>query len=303
MYLRLHDINSTLITFMTAIIGENKATLREEGDSVIPYTDTHCHLDFDRFDKDRDQVIKRAWNAGLVWILNPGIDLQTNQAAIELARAFPDNISAAVGIHPNFGQPWTADILPALRDQAHQPGVVAIGEIGLDYYRQHTPFDQQRVMFIAQLTLAQELALPVILHNRDATQDLLEIIKDWQQGLIATSHPLADRPGVLHSFSADYDSALTALELNFCIGISGPVTFTNASERKKIVGQLPLERLLLETDAPFLAPHPHRGKRNEPSFIPLIAEEIARLHGTSPKQAAEITYANACRLFNLTTEF
>lgn len=268
---------------------------------MVPYTDTHCHLDFDRFEKDRDEVVKRAWNADLVWILNPGIDLHTNQSAIELAKAYPNKISAAVGIHPNFGQPWTADILPALRDQAHQPGVVAIGEIGLDYYRQYTPFDQQRVMFTTQLALAQELVLPVILHNRDATQDLLQILKDWQQGLLATDHPLARRPGVLHSFSADHDSALAALEMNFYIGISGPVTFTNASERKAIVRQLPLERLLLETDAPFLAPHPHRGQRNEPSFIPLIAEEIARLHGTSPKQVAEVTYANACRLFNLTT--
>lgn len=266
---------------------------------MISYTDTHCHLDFDRFAQDRSEVLERAWQAGLVWILNPGIDLPSNQAAIGLAAAYPTQISAAIGIHPNFGQPWTEEIRNTLRDQANQPGVVAIGETGLDYYRQHTPYDQQRSMFEAQLILAEELRLPVILHNRDAADDLLRILTDWHQGLIQSGHPLADRPGVFHSFSSDYDTALAALEMNFYIGISGPVTFTNADERKAITRQLPLERLLLETDAPFLTPHPHRGKRNEPAFIPLIAEEIARLHNTSPQHIADITYANTCRLFDL----
>jgi len=266
---------------------------------VIPYTDTHCHLNFDRFDKDRTQVLQRAWKAGIVWILNPGIDLHTNQAAIELSGAHPGRISAAVGIHPNFGQPWRADILPILREQAGEKGVVAIGEIGLDYYRQHTPFEQQRQMFTAQLGLAEELALPVILHNRDASEDLVSILRDWHRSLRQKNHPLADRPGVFHSFSSDHQTALAALEMNFLIGVSGPVTFTNAAEQKAIIRNLPLESLLLETDAPFLTPHPHRGKRNEPAFIPLIAEEIARLHNTSPKEVAEITYANACRVFNL----
>ncbi len=266
---------------------------------MIPYTDTHCHLDFDRFSKDRPQVLKRAWKAGLIWILNPGIDLHTNQAAIDLANIYPQEISASVGIHPNFGQPWTRDILPALREQATQPGVVAIGEIGLDYYRQHTPFSQQREMFEAQLTLAEELALPVILHNRDSSQDLLSILKVWHQGLINSGHPLAARPGVFHSFSADHDTALTALEMSFYIGISGPVTFKNAAAQKSITRNLPLDCLLLETDAPFLTPHPHRGKRNEPAYIPLIAEEIAQLHETSPKHVAEVTCMNACELFKL----
>jgi TatD DNase family protein len=266
---------------------------------MLPYTDSHCHLDFDRFEKDRPQVLQRAWEAGLVWILNPGIDLQTNQAAVALAQAHPARISAAVGIHPNYGQPWTQDLLNTLRDQALQPGVVAIGEIGLDHYRQHTPHDQQQEMFMAQLSLAQELSLPVILHNRDAAQDMLTILTAWHQDLVHTSHPLADRPGVFHSFSADAETASAALEMNFYIGIGGPVTFNNAADRKAITRNLPLDRLLLETDAPFLTPHPHRGKRNEPAYIPLIAQEIARLHNTVPKTVAEITYANACRLFNL----
>jgi len=266
---------------------------------VIPYTDTHCHLDFERFEKDRGQVLKRAWKAGVVWILNPGIDLPTNQAAIQLANTYSGKINAAVGIHPNYGKPWNANILSTLRNQAHQNGVVAIGEIGLDYYRQHTPFNQQRKMFADQLSLAEELALPVVLHNRDASDDLILMLQDWTSGLQNSSHPLKERPGVFHSFSADIQTALAALEMNFLIGVSGPVTFKNALETKAVIRNLPLESLLLETDAPFLAPHPHRGKRNEPAYIPLIAEEIARLHNVSPKKVAEITFENARRLFNL----
>ncbi len=264
---------------------------------MIPYTDTHCHLDFDRFQKDRGQVIKRAQKAGLVWILNPGIDPATNQAAIDLSKRYPGFIAAAVGIHPNFGQPWTAAILDQLNQQAQSPGVVAIGEIGLDYYRQHTPIPQQQQMFREQLALAAENSLPVIIHNRDSTQDLMLILAEWYAELASAGHPLAKRPGVLHSYSADTDTAQAALEMNFFIGISGPVTFNNAPDRKSVTRNLPLECLLLETDAPFLTPHPHRGKRNEPAYIPLIAEEIARLHNTSPKQVAEITFANAQELF------
>ena len=265
---------------------------------MIPYTDTHCHLDFNRFDEDREQVLSRAWKAGLVKIVNPGIDLDTGQAAITLAQNNPGRIFAAVGIHPNYGLPWTADLLPALRKQSQNPGVVAIGEIGLDYYRQHTPFEQQRMMFRDQLDLAAEVELPVILHNRDATGDLMRILSDWHTSLVNTDHPLADRPGVLHSYSADLETALAGISLGFYIGIGGVVTFNNAVDLKAIVRNLPLTHLLLETDAPFLTPHPHRGKRNEPAYIPLIAEEIARLHNISPKEVAEITFANAQRLFN-----
>jgi len=264
-----------------------------------PYTDTHCHLDFPRFDPDRREVLKRAWEAGLVWILNPGTDPLTNQAAIDLAKKNPGKISAAVGIHPNFGQPWTEGLLPLLRAQAENQEVVAIGEIGLDYYRQHTPFEQQRTMFQAQLDLAAELSLPVVIHNRESTEDLMAILESWHQGLVLNGHPLAQRPGVLHSYSADAETALRAVAMNFFIGISGPVTFTNAAIRKAITKDLPLDHLLLETDAPFLAPHPHRGKRNEPAYIPLIAAEIAQLHHTTPKTVADITCANAQYLFNL----
>ena len=264
-----------------------------------PFTDTHCHLYFDSFDTDRAEVLGRAWEAGLVWILNPGIDLPTNQASINLARAYPGRVSAAVGIHPNYGKPWDKAILTQLRGQARQAGVAAIGEIGLDYYRDHTPQAQQRTMFEAQLTLAGELGLPVVIHNRDSTDDLMQILSEWHQELIRTNNPLAGHPGVLHGFSGDLDTSEQALAMHFYLGIGGPVTFKNAPDRKAITKHLPLDHLLLETDAPFLAPHPHRGRRNEPAFIPLIAEEIARLHHLTPKEVADATFTNAQRLFNL----
>ena len=133
---------------------------------MIPFTDTHCHLDFDRFDEDRIEVIKRAWNAGLVFILNPGIDLETSNKAVNLAKQHPEKIFAAVGFHPNHGKSWTKDIIDNLYNLASSPGVLAIGEIGLDYYREHTPHQQQRMMLQDQLTLAEEMNLPVVLHNR-----------------------------------------------------------------------------------------------------------------------------------------
>ncbi len=266
---------------------------------MTTFTDTHCHLYLEQYDQDRDAVLQRAWEAGLVWILHPGIDLETSQAAVKLSQEHPGRINAAVGIHPNFGKPWKEDFLRTLRDQAHQPEVVAIGEIGLDYYRQHTPVEQQQTMFIAQLRLAAELSLPVVIHNRDSAVDMLATLSEWHQELINSGNPLAERPGVLHSYSADLKTAQKAIAMNFFIGISGPVTFKNAPERKSITKQLPLDHLLLETDAPYLAPHPHRGKRNEPAFIPLIAEEIARLHQTSVQEVAQVTTENASRLFNI----
>jgi len=264
---------------------------------MIPFTDTHCHLDFDQFDEDRMKVINRAWKAGLVFILNPGIDLETSRAAVNLSRQYPGKIFASVGFHPNHGKSWKKAMVDNLYELASSPGVLAIGEIGLDYYREHTPHQQQRKMLQDQLTLAEEMNLPVILHNRQSTVDLLEILGSWQCGLAATDHPLAENPGVLHSYSDDLESAQRAIELNFYIGISGPVTFTNAPERKAVTRALPLDHILLETDAPFLAPHPHRGKRNEPAYIPLIAEEIAKLHDVNPEIVAETTYANALKLF------
>jgi TatD DNase family protein len=185
--------------------------------------------------------------------------------------------------------------------------LVAIGEIGLDYYwvKESEKRAFQRGVLRQQLNLAQESNKPVIIHMREeddawfgpASADLLEILSEWHAALVADSHPLAEKPGVLHSYNGNLQTAQKALALNFYIGITGPVTYKNAEEKRQIVRQLPLERLLIETDAPFLTPVPHRGRRNEPAFVVHIADKIAEIHNTTREHVARVTYQNANRLF------
>lgn len=259
--------------------------------------DTHCHLDFDTFDEDRDQVLARSREAGVTRILVPGIDTVSSRAAVELAES-RSQVCAAVGVHPNEANTWDEDALAHLRGLAQSPAVVAIGEIGLDYYRDRAPRELQKRILQSQLTLATELQLPVVIHNRQATAELLDILSAWSAGLTAAQSSLAERPGVLHSYSDDLQSALRALELNFYIGITGPVTFRNAPDLQNVVAALPLDRLIVETDAPFLAPHPYRGKRNEPAYVRLIADKIAQLHNENFEAVAQTTSQNAQRLFD-----
>lgn len=176
-----------------------------------------------------------------------------------------------------------------------------MGEIGLDFYREYTDHELQKDILRDQLKLAKELELPVLIHNRDADMDLIPILSEWYYSLPLGSI-LRSHPGSLHSFSSTFETAKIALDMNFLLGITGPVTFKNAKERKQLVSQLPLEGLLLETDAPFLTPNPHRGSRNEPAYIPLIAAEIARLHGKSSLEIGRITTLNAKRLFRITQQ-
>jgi TatD DNase family protein len=262
----------------------------------ITLCDTHCHLDLEAFDSDRIEVIERARQADITRILDPGVDQLSSQAAIRLAEKYIE-IYAAVGIHPN------EDINPgSLPDWLEELAsthkkVVAIGEIGLDYYRERTPREDQLKLFGEQLQLAHKLELPVIIHNRQASADLLAILEEWHTDLVAAASPLVGRAGVMHSFSADVQTADRALELGFFIGITGPVTFRNSEELWRVVAGLPLERLLLETDAPFLAPHPHRGRRNEPSYLRYTAEKIALIRNQPLPEVVEVTSANARRLF------
>jgi TatD DNase family protein len=258
--------------------------------------DTHCHLDFSSFDADRDQVLARGREAGVARVLNPGVDLASSRAAVDLAES-RSQVYAAVGVHPNEANSWSEDALIHLRQLARSPAVVAIGEIGLDYYRDRAPRELQKRVFQEQLALATELELPVIIHNRQAGADILDILSAWRAGLVAAGAPLAARPGVLHSFSAGLEAALHAIDLNFYIGITGPVTFRNAPDLQQVVAELPLDHLLVETDAPFLAPHPYRGKRNEPAYVRLVAEKIAELHSESFESVSQSTSANAQRLF------
>ena len=285
-------------------------------------TDTHCHLDYNKFDEDREAVIQRALAAGVERIMIPALDYESSLAGIKLAASNP-NIFAAVGFHPTDLDKWEKSSIEKLRNlilessglplrqreqaPALQRKVLAIGEIGLDYYWVKETDKQafQRDVLKQQLRLAQDVNKPVIIHMREendawfgqASTDLLDILSEWYQELSAQNHPLKEKPGVLHSYNGNLETAQKALQLNFYIGVTGPVTYKNAEEKRQIIRQLPLDRLLIETDAPFLAPVPQRGKRNEPAFVAHIADKIAEIHMTTREQIAEITSANANRLF------
>jgi TatD DNase family protein len=271
---------------------------------MMKLTDTHCHLDLGKFDADRDDVIRRALAAGLTRILIPGITLKSSRAIVKLAESQP-NLFAAVGVHPNDSNTWDAQTIPALRELAVSLKVVAIGEIGLDYYWEAAPREHQHKVLEEQLNLAAEQQLPVIIHIRekddapdgDCAQDTLKILEQWVQQLRVDKNPLAEQPGVIHSFSGTRQTAEKAIALNFYLGVTGPVTYKNAESRQEVVAALPLERLLIETDAPYLAPQPKRGQRNEPAYVLFMAEKIALLHSLSLDQVAETTTANAARLF------
>lgn len=267
-------------------------------------TDTHCHLDLGQFDADRPEVISRAREAGLTRILIPGLTRASSLAAVKLAESTP-GLFAAVGVHPNDALTWTDETTQQLRTLAGSPKVKAIGEIGLDYYWNDAPHDIQQTVLKEQLNLAADLQLPVVLHLREegdaadgpCASDLLAILEAWVKKLSAEKNPLVLRPGVLHSFSGSRSTAEKALQLNFYLGITGPLTYKNAEVKRQIVASLPLEKILIETDAPFLAPVPQRGKRNEPAFVRHIADKIAEIHSRNPEEIAALTSANAERLF------
>ena len=266
------------------------------------FVDTHCHLNFDQFDADRDAVVQRALDARVIAIINPAIDLATSQAAIAVAHRYPP-VFAQVGVHPNSATEVLEGGLERLRALAREEKVVAVGEIGLDYHWDVHPHEVQARAFRAQLDLAAELGLPVVIHSRNAREDTFRILAEWARDVERSHLPLNDRAfkGVWHSFQGDRDLAYRVFDLGMCISLGGPVTFKNARDLHALVPQLPLDRLLLETDAPFLSPHPYRGKRNEPARIPLIAAAIARLMNVDIEQVADQTTATALAVFDLNT--
>ncbi|GAB4523771.1 MAG: TatD family hydrolase [Anaerolineales bacterium] len=237
-------------------------------------------------------------------MLVPGTKVDSSRQALALAEREAD-IYAAVGVHPNDALTWDTQALQALHALAISPRVAAIGEIGLDYYWDAAPPALQQQVLQAQLALAARVHKPVILHTRDkqnavdgpCMQDELDLVVAWTRALKTQNHPLAQRPGVIHSFSGSLSLAWQAIEAGFYIGITGSVTFKNAQTLQALVCALPLERILIETDSPFLAPHPYRGQRNEPAYVALVAHKIAALRGLSPQEVAQTTTENAARLF------
>ncbi len=260
--------------------------------------DTHTHLNSPRFKSDRERVIERAATAGVKAIINVGASLASSQAAVALAEAYPQ-IYAAVGVHPHDAKTVTKEVLEKLGALASHPKVVAIGEIGLDFFRDLSPRDKQRQAFQQQLALASEAGKPVIVHDRDAHSEIMAILRRWVEGDHKPSAISHQPVGVLHCFSGDLAMAQEAIGLGFYISIAGPVTFKNARRLRESVRQLPLEKLLVETDCPYLTPHPHRGKRNEPAYVKLVAQEVARVKGLSLEEVARITSGNAQALFAL----
>jgi TatD DNase family protein len=256
--------------------------------------DTHCHLDFDRFFDDRDAVVQRAFEAGVTRIIVPAIDLQNCPTVLQLADQYP-GVYAAIGVHPNSTAGWQDSWIGELRELARHEKVVAIGEIGLDYYWDKSPKATQHRALSLQLQLATELNLPVIIHNREASDDVIHLL---------TESPLQGReaPGVLHSFSGSWQTAVSALSLGYYLGFTGPVTFKKAGELREQVARVPIDRLLVETDAPFLTPHPHRGKRNEPAYVTYVAEQIAAVRGLATAVLAQHSTTNALRLFSRIVE-
>ena len=263
--------------------------------STISLIDTHCHLNFHQYNKDRAAVIQQATEAGVHRMIIPAIDLKSCQQALDIAESHC-GIFAAVGIHPNSARNFDAAAVTRLREWTSRRQTVAIGEIGLDYYWDKSPKHIQRQAFEQQLDLAGELELPVIIHSRDANADVLAALEAWAPSL---PDSLRNRPGVLHSFSAPPEIAERALALGFYLGFTGPITFKKADGLRAMAKTLPRGRLLIETDSPFLAPHPYRGKRNEPAYVQYVNQKLAELQGIPAAEMAKHTTANAERLFAL----
>jgi TatD DNase family protein len=270
----------------------------------VTLTDTHCHLDLPNFDGDRAEVLLRAEQAGVTRILIPGLHYRSSQSVIHLA-AGDARLHAAIGIHPTEACGAGPSTMRELRSLGNHPKVKAIGEIGLDYHWDSAPHSQQQAVLIEQLSLAADLKLPVVIHFRekgdascgDCASDLLEILQEWTGNLNRDKNPLAEKPGVLHSFSGSLEMARAAINLGFYLGVAGPLTYKNARERQELVAAIPLNAILIETDAPFQSPHPHRGKRNEPAYVRLIADKIALVHSCTTGKVAKVTTENAQRLF------
>ena len=253
--------------------------------------ETHAHYDDERFDEDRDSLISHLLNSNICNIINVGATLKGVADSIGLAEKYP-KVYAAAGVHPSEIAELNENTFSWLKEQAVHEKVVAVGEIGLDYYwdKELQVQKLQREWFARQMELARELQLPVIIHSRDAAEDTMKVMKEVYAEEI---------PGVVHCYSYSPEMAKEFIKMGYYIGVGGVVTFKNARKLKETVQQIPLERILLETDAPYMAPEPHRGKRNESSYLSYVAAQIAELKGTTTEEVERVTEENARKLFRI----
>ncbi len=251
------------------------------------YFESHAHYDDEKYDLDRFELIGKMHENGVDYIINAGSDLKSSLAGINISSAFPF-FYAAVGVHPHEVSDMTDDDIKTLRKYAENENVVAVGEIGLDFYYDFSPRELQRKWFVRQLELAKEIDLPVIIHSREAAKECFDIIKN--SGV---------RKGVIHSYSGSWQMALDYVELGFYIGIGGMVTFKNARKPIETVEKVPIDRILLETDSPYLSPVPLRGTRNNSQNLKYICDKIAQIKQISPENVAKITSENSMELFSL----
>lgn len=251
--------------------------------------DSHAHLQDPKLRKDLDNILKRAQDAGVHRIACIGYDLASSQDAVLIARKYKQ-VYAAVGIHPHDAQTMIPEVLEKLKSLAKDPKVVAIGETGLDYYRDLSPREKQQEAFVEQIKLAQVVGKPIVIHDRDANQDVIDIIKKYNAG---------KNGGIMHCYSGNLPLALEAIKAGFYISFAGPLTYKNARKSQEVVVKIPMDRLLVETDCPYLTPEPLRGKSNEPANIKYTVEKIAVLRNQHPDEVAYLTERNACRVYRI----
>ncbi|QPQ33649.1 MULTISPECIES: TatD family hydrolase [unclassified Lysinibacillus] len=253
------------------------------------FIDTHVHLNAEQYQEDLQEVIDRALEAKVETMVVVGFDRKTIEKTMELVEQY-DFIYGVIGWHPVDAIDCTEEDLHWIEELASHPKIVGIGETGLDYYWDKSPKDVQQALFRKQIHLAQKVNLPIIIHNREATADVVNILREENAASVG---------GVMHCYSGSVETARQCIEMNFMISLGGPVTFKNARMPKEVATEIPLEHLMIETDAPYLAPHPYRGKRNEPAWVPLVAEEIARLKEKPIEEVAQVTTANAKKFFRI----
>ncbi len=253
------------------------------------FIDSHAHLDDERFDEDRKALIESLKENKIELVINIGYDIGSSRASVDLAKEY-ENIYAVVGVHPHDAQDVSEDYLEELKELSQEEKVVAIGEIGLDFYYDNSPRDIQRKVFLDQLELARQLDLPVVIHTRDANQETFEILKEAQA---------KGTRGVLHCYSGSPEMALEYIKLGYYISLGGPVTFKKARVPKEVAKVVPLDKLLIETDCPYLTPEPFRGRRNEPKYVAYTAEVIAEIKGISIEELVEATSRNTKNVFGI----